>query len=169
MARLVAQRLDDVAMTAREIPDIARLEVIGLGAALRIDHGGAHPPLGDERPFGRSSVPMQLTHHARLHAHRHAGDRLGDRQLSDGRLLAVAVADDLAYGLFQLEFEGRQLLARSGGIGDVVLKAAVAAFGADGNVQRKHESLLLGLIAHGQYTGSRAIRCSQPLEATIRL
>ena len=69
MTQVFSQRLDDMAMAARKIPKIARLEVVGLRAARRIDDGGAHPSLGDEAPFGRGRVPMKLAHHALLHAH----------------------------------------------------------------------------------------------------
>jgi hypothetical protein len=54
--------------------------------------------------------------------HRHAGDRLGYRQLLDGGFLAVAVADHLAFRLLQLELEGRQLVTREQHVGDVVLE-----------------------------------------------
>jgi hypothetical protein len=39
VARLIAQGFDDMPVTAREIPDVARLKVIGLAAAL----GGRSP------------------------------------------------------------------------------------------------------------------------------
>ena len=74
--------------------------------------GGADAALEDERPFGRGGVPVQFAHRAGLKPHRDAGDPLGDRQLRDRRLLAVAVADDLAVRLLQREFERRQILAR---------------------------------------------------------
>ena len=57
------------------------LEVVGLGAALRVDHGRAHAAFDDEGPLGGGRVPVQFAHHAGLHAHRHAGDALRDRQL----------------------------------------------------------------------------------------
>ena len=56
------------------------------------------------------------------------GDPLGDRQLLDGRLLAVAAADHLALRLLQLEFERRQLLAGEYRVGHVVHETRVASF-----------------------------------------
>lgn len=131
MARLVAQGFEDVAVTAREVPDIAGAEIIGLRTALRVDHRGAHLAFGDERPFRCGGVPMQFAHHARLHAHRDAGDPFGDRQLRDRRFLAVAAAHHASCGLLQLELEGGELLSGRDGIGNVVLKAGVAAFRTD--------------------------------------
>ena len=79
VARLVAQGLDNMAVAAREIPDISRLKVVGLAAAERIDDRGAHPAFGDEGPLCGGGVPVKLAHHARLHAHGDAGQPLGYR------------------------------------------------------------------------------------------
>ena len=68
VARLVAERFDDMAMTAREIPDIARREIVGFGATFGIDDGGAYQAFDHEGPFRRRGVPMKLAHDARLHA-----------------------------------------------------------------------------------------------------
>ena len=138
MAGLVAERLEHVAVAARKIPDVARLEVVGLRAALRVDDGGTHPAFGNEGPLRGRGVPVQLAHDAGLHAHRDAGDALGNGQLGDGRFFAVAASHHLSFGLLQLELEGRQLLPRGHGIGNVVLEAGVAAFGADGEGRCKH-------------------------------
>ncbi len=94
--RLVAQAAEDVTVTAREIPNVARLEVVGLGVAVRIDGRRADAPRDDERPFGRRGVPMEFAHDAGFERHRHAGDALGNRKLRDGRLFADAAADHFA-------------------------------------------------------------------------
>jgi len=122
MSRLVAQALEHVAVAAGKIPDVAGLEIVGLGTPPRVDHGRAHAAFYDKRPLGRGGVPVQLAHGARLQLHRHARDPLGDRQLLDCRLLAVAAADLLALRLLQLELEGRQLIPGEQGVGDVVLE-----------------------------------------------
>ena len=109
VARLVAQGLDDMTVPAREIPDIAWTEVIGLRAALWVDHRSAHQTFGDKGPLRRRRVPMKLPHHARLHAHRDAGDPLRYRQLGYGGFLAVAAAHHPSLGFLQLEFEGWKL------------------------------------------------------------
>ena len=76
MTGLVAEALQHVAVPARKIPDIAGIEIVGLGKAGRIDHGGADPAFEDEGPFGRGGVPVQLAHRAGLELHRHAGNAL---------------------------------------------------------------------------------------------
>src|SRR5271167_673577 len=97
VARLVAQRLDDMTMTARKIPDVARPKIIRLGTALRIDNGGAHRTLGDKRPLRGGGVPVQFAHDARLHAHRNSCDPFGYRQLGHSRFFAVAAAHHPAF------------------------------------------------------------------------
>ena len=84
-----------------------------------------------ERPFGRGGVPVQLAHRPRLEPHRDAGDSFGDRQLLDRGLLAVAAADHLAFGGFQLEFERRQFLAGQQIVGNVVHETGVAPSACD--------------------------------------
>jgi hypothetical protein len=122
VAGLVAQALDRMAVAARKIPDVARIEIVGLRVALRIGHGGAAAPFDDKGPFGRGGVPVQLAHYARLEPHRDAGDSLRDRQLQDGRLFAEAAIHHLARRFFQREFERRQVLARQQRVGHVVLE-----------------------------------------------
>jgi hypothetical protein len=121
-----AETLQHVAVAARKIPDVAGIEIVGLGQTVGIDHGGADAALEHERPLRCGGVPVQLAHRAGLKLHRHAGDSLRDRQLRDGRLLAKTVADHLAFGFLQRELEGRQLLARQIGIGNVVHEAWIA-------------------------------------------
>ena len=136
---LSPRHLEHVAVAAREVPDVARLEVVGLGAALRVDDGGAHAAFDDERPLGGRGVPVQLAHHARLEAHRDAGDALGDRQLLDGRLLAVAAADRPCPSDFSSSnLNVGSSLPDEDGIGDVVLETVVTAFGTDGGRGPKH-------------------------------
>ena len=137
VTRLVAQALQHVAVAARKIPDVAGIEIVGLGCALRIDHRGAHASLQHEGPFRGGGVPVQFAHRAGLELHGDAGNALGDRQLGDGRFLAKAVADHLALALLQREFEGRQLLVRERGIGDVVHEARIAGGGLVGAGQRR--------------------------------
>ena len=62
VARLVVEALQHVAVAARKIPDVAGLEIVGFGRALRIDHGGAHAALQHERPLRGGGVPVQLAH-----------------------------------------------------------------------------------------------------------
>src|SRR5262249_33052319 len=135
VARVLAQGLDDMAVTTREIPDIARTELVGLRTAMRVNDRGAHQAFGDEGPLRRGGVPMKLTHYAGLHAHRDTGEALGYRQLDDGGLFAVAAPHHASLGFFQLELEGWKLLRRAHGIGDVILEAEIAALGTDGNRQ----------------------------------
>jgi hypothetical protein len=96
MARFFAEAGERVCVTAREIPEIAGIEVVNLGSAGGIDDRGADAPLEDKSPFRRRRVPVQLARDARLKPHRYAGDSLRDRQLLDGRFLAEASAVDLA-------------------------------------------------------------------------
>ena len=127
MAWLVADPRQRVGVTTREIPDIAGIEVVDLGAAVRIDHRGAHAPLVHKRPLCRGWVPVQCTRDARLEPHRYAGDPLRDRQLRDGRFLAEAAAIDLAGRFFQRKLEGRQLRAGQERIGNIVLERKLGA------------------------------------------
>ena len=137
-AGLVAQALQHVAVTAGKVPDVAGIEVVGLGEAVGIDDGGANAPLEHERPFGRGGVPVHLAHRAGLELHRNPGNSLGDRQLRDRRFLAVTVADHLAVGFLQRELERRQLLPRHRGIRDVVHEAGIAGDRRLRSGQRRH-------------------------------
>jgi len=69
---------------------------------------------------------MEFSHDAWLHAHRNTREGLGDRQLDHRGLLAVTAVDDAPFGFFQFELEGWQLLPRSYGIRNIILKAIVA-------------------------------------------
>ncbi len=138
MAGLVAKALQHVAVAAGKVPDVARIEIVGLGKAVGIDDGGANAPLEHERPFGRGGVPVHLAHRAGLEPHRNPGNSLGDRQLRDGGFLAVAVADHLAGGFLQRELERRQILSRHRGIGDVVHEAGIAGDRRLRSGQRRH-------------------------------
>ena len=133
---LVAETLQHVAVAARKVPDVAGIEIVGLGEAAWIDDGGADAALENERPLRRGGVPVQLAHRAGLKPHRDAGDPLGNRQLRNRRLLAVTVADDLALRLLQREFEGRQILARECWIRNVVHETRIAAGRREGRSQR---------------------------------
>ena len=103
--------LQGVAMPAREVPDVARLEVVRLGEAARIDNRGTNPPLEDERPLGRGGMPVRFAHRSGLDPHGNPRKSFGNRQLRDGCLFPVAVADDFAVRLLKGELECRQVLA----------------------------------------------------------
>ena len=128
VAGLVAERLDYMRVAARKIPDVARPEIVGLGATVGVHDGRADTALDDIGPFGGGRVPVQFPHHAGLHPHRDAGESLRDWQLLDCRLLAVASVHDPAFRRLEREFEGRQLRARGRRIGQIVLEARVSAF-----------------------------------------
>ena len=53
VGRLVAQAAEHVAVAAGEVPDVARLEVVGLGVALRIDDRRAHAAVDRRTPIRR--------------------------------------------------------------------------------------------------------------------
>src|SRR5207237_7532288 len=55
---LVAKALQHVAVAAREVPDVAGVEIVGLGKAAWIEDGGADAALKYERPFGCGGVPV---------------------------------------------------------------------------------------------------------------
>ncbi len=122
MTRFVAQAGEGMGVAAGKIPDIARIEVVDLGGAGRIERGGAHTSLEHEGPFRGGRMPVKLPRDTRLQAHGDTGDAFGDRQLCDRRLLAEAAAHDFALGLLQGELERRQLLARKDGVRHVVLE-----------------------------------------------
>src|SRR5580704_998851 len=135
VAWLVAQRLDDMAMAAWKIPDVARQEIVGLRTALGIDHRGPHRAFSDEGPLRRGGVPVKLAHHSRLHAHGNTRNPLRDRQLFHCSFLAIAALEHAPFRFFQLKLEGWKLLARGHGIRNIVLEAVVATFGADGDLE----------------------------------
>ena len=167
MTGLVAEALQHVTVPPGEVPDVARVEIVGLGKAAWVDDGGANAPLDDEGPLGRGGVPVQFAHRARLKPHRNPGNSLGDRQLRDGGLLAVTVADDLALRLLQREFEGRQVLAGQDGIRNVVHEARIAGDGRlrpGQRCQRGHgcgggKKLPALRIGHGALLARRGIDC----------
>ena len=79
MAGLVAERLDDVAVAAWEIPEVAGTKFVGFRVSRRINHRGADQSFGDKPPFRRRGVPMQFAHHAGLQSHGNAGDAFRNR------------------------------------------------------------------------------------------
>jgi len=99
-----------VAMTAREIPDVAGTEIVDPGSPLRVDDRGPHPAAFDVGPFGSRCVPVQFPHHARFEPHRNARDTLRNGKLLDRHLLSVAAVTNAALGLLQREREYRQLV-----------------------------------------------------------
>src|SRR5262249_37368042 len=104
---LFAEALNRMAVAAREVPDVAGIEIVGLSVPLRVDDGSAAAPLDDEGPLGGRCVPVQLANAAWFEAHRHAGDALGDGQLLDRRLARRVAANNLPVRLFQGEAERR--------------------------------------------------------------
>ena len=64
VARLVAQALEHVAVAARKVPDVARLEVVGFGGSAGRNHRGANATTSDKGPFGGGGVPVQFAHRA---------------------------------------------------------------------------------------------------------
>ena len=92
--RLVPQAFEHVAMTAGKVPDVAGVEVVRLRTPCGSMTVVRTRSFDHEGPLGGGGMPVQLAHHARLEPHRDAGQPLGDRQLLDGRLLAIAAADD---------------------------------------------------------------------------
>ena len=117
----VAEAAEDVGVAAGEVPDVAGFEIVGLGAALRIDDGGAHAAADDERPFGGGCVPVELAHDAGLENHGDAGDAFRDGQLLDGGLAADAVADRLPADFSSSNLNVGSSLPAEHGIGDVVV------------------------------------------------
>jgi hypothetical protein len=125
----VAKALQHVPVSARKVPDVAGIEIVGLRAAGGIDDSGADAAFENEGPLGGSSVPVQFAHRPGLEPHRDAGDSLGDRQLRNRRLLAVTVADHLAARLLQRECKGRQIIAGERRVRDVVHETRIATGG----------------------------------------
>ena len=101
--------LQHVAMPARKVPDIARVEVVDLRRAVGADDRGADPSLDDKSPLGGDRMPVQLADAAGIQAHRDPGQPLGYRQLFDGRLPGRAAVRDMPLVLFHGESERRQL------------------------------------------------------------
>ena len=101
--------LKHVPMPARKVPDIARIEIIGLRRTVGADHRRADPAFDDEGPLRGDRMPVQLADAAGIQAHRDPGQPLGDRQLLDGRLPGRAAVGDVSLVLFHGEPESRQL------------------------------------------------------------
>ena len=144
--------MQHVTVSAGKVPDIARLEFVGLRPALRIDDRGANAALDDECPFGCRGVPMKLAHRARFEPHGDPSDAFGDRQLLDRRLLAVTSANDLSLGFLQGKLEGRQVIASEKRIGDVVDETLVG-----------HDdiSMMALIVMHRTRAPRRAIDCDR--------
>lgn len=65
-------------------------------------------------------MPMQLPLGTGLDLHRHASERLGNRELCDRRLFSKTLSHDLALGFLRFEFEGREFLPGGILIGRIV-------------------------------------------------
>ncbi|MOA34595.1 hypothetical protein D3C78_1559760 [compost metagenome] len=87
----VCQRLNRVAVTLGEIPDVAGAEICHLTFSFRINDGNAGMPLQHKCPFSSDGVPVQFTYATRLQRHIHPGNPLGNRELFDGSLPGPAV------------------------------------------------------------------------------
>src|SRR5689334_14729420 len=95
VARLVADALNRMAVALGEVPQVARLEVVDLACARRLEHHGLAPPVDDVGPFGGDGVPMQLARRARVEEHMDARDPLAHGELMDRRLLRPTAGGDL--------------------------------------------------------------------------
>src|SRR5258708_18840708 len=89
MARLISQTCKRVAMSLREIPDIAYLELVRLSLTVRRDHRRTHVTFQHISPFRGDSVPVQFAEATRIQPHRDAGNALGKRELSDSSFLGL--------------------------------------------------------------------------------
>ena len=103
--------LNRVAMTAREIPDVAGAEIDDLGLSLRIDGGDAAVSVDHIGPFGGVGVPMQLAQTAGIERHIDPGKLVGDRELGDRDLLGGAAVADLGLGVVEGSAERGKLAA----------------------------------------------------------
>src|SRR5262245_23024581 len=74
--------LDGMTPAAREIPNIARPERIGL-RSVGAQYGGATTARHDVTQLGGGRVPMELAQATGLQAHGSAGDALANRELPD--------------------------------------------------------------------------------------
>ena len=97
-----------MAEAAREIPDVAGVEVDHLRLALRVDGGDAALALDDVGPFRCVGVPVQLTQAAGDERHQHPGERLRDGKFRDRRLLRPAAIPSLGRNRTKLESERGQ-------------------------------------------------------------
>src|ERR1700686_5602940 len=81
LATIGIESLDRMRHTRREIPEVADANVIDESVPLGIDGRDTGGPVEHVDPFG-SLVPMQLADATSVQAHVHAGDVLGDTELS---------------------------------------------------------------------------------------
>jgi len=133
-------------MTAREIPDVARLKVIGFRVPLRVDDSCSYQAGDDEGPFRGRSMPVQLAHGA--------GSKIMETLQCPSRsaiarpsLLGQHSPRSLYRSTFELEFERGQFFAGQQGIGNIVL------FMAD---QAQEIGRLHRFSARVEYEGNRA-------------
>lgn len=89
--RAVCQRLNRVAVTLGEIPDVAGAEICHLTFTFRINDGDAGVPLQHKCPFGSDGVPMEFTYATGLQRHIHPGNAFGNRKRFDGGFSGLAV------------------------------------------------------------------------------
>jgi hypothetical protein len=111
MTGLFAEALQHVTVSAGEVPDVARVEIVRLGIALRINHGGPNATFHHESPLRRCCVPVKFPHRPGFEPHRDSRNAFGNRQLGDRRLLPEALVDDLTWRPFESKFERRQFIA----------------------------------------------------------
>jgi hypothetical protein len=106
-----------VPLAAREIPDVARIEVVRFGATLRIDHRRADSP---ETTYAHSAAAacQCSSHGTGRQPHGDAGDAFRDRQLRDGRLVRGVAAGFSTERRLKGELEGRQSVMREERIGN---------------------------------------------------
>ena len=130
-------------MAARKVPNVARIEIVDFAAARRVDQRGSHAPFENESPFRGRRVPVQFAGHARLEAHRDAGDSLGNRQLLDRGFFAVAASCTLPFDFSRANLKVGSSLPERIGSGTLFLKGKSAPLA---------EKLIAGHLADEELT-----------------
>ncbi|ODS01198.1 hypothetical protein AUC68_12600 [Methyloceanibacter methanicus] len=105
----VGKPLNGMAVSAREVPDVAGSEIGDLGLVLRVDRGDACVAVDHVGPFGGIGVPVQLAHGARLQGHVDPGQSFGDRELADIGFLRRSAVELLGGGRAERVAERGQL------------------------------------------------------------
>ena len=106
----LVERLDGVREAAREIPEVALLDVGDEAAPVVVDAGDAGVANEHQRPFVRL-VPVQLADGARIEPHIDAGHLGRDRELADGGLPGPSAGLQAVVAEVERPFEVRQAAA----------------------------------------------------------
>ena len=163
LATVLADALQRMRQTGREVPEATLAHVLDVGAAVLIDGGDTADALGHEGPFGEH-VPVHLADAAARQAHVDAGDRLGDLEIFLGHLACPTAVLDAARGVVERGPEHRQgtnvSRGRRNGAGKLSREGGVV--GADdrrarGIVERIDRTLrrLVGIAERGGLRRSR--------------